>query len=90
VVNLLTRQTVKQKCILFTDAGRLKNYTTSVVDEWSVFMEHWWNNDRRNPKYSDRNSFQFRSDHHKPQRDRPEIDTELPQFQVFGQLVTLV
>jgi len=23
---------VKQTCVLFTDAGRFKNYTTSVVD----------------------------------------------------------
>jgi hypothetical protein len=71
---------VKQKCVLFTDAGRLKNYTTSVVDELSMFMEHWRNNDRRNPKYTDRKPFQFRCDH----QDRPGIDPELPQSHAVG------
>jgi hypothetical protein len=49
-----------------------------------VFVEHWWNNDRRNPKYKDRNPFQFRCDHHKYHRDRPGIDPEIPQSQAVG------
>jgi hypothetical protein len=71
--------------VLFNEAVSYQDYIASLIDEYTIWIKQWWNdNDRINRKYSGKKLSQCRNVYHKFLMYRPGIFEEFVEKGQFS------